>query len=254
MKQAALSKRAAGATPGAVDPAAATEQAWMSQLAGAQGWQPTPGPLLVVSPHPADEVLGAGGLIHSWAEAGHAVTVLSVTDGEAAYPGWRGLGDIRRQELTAALRQLATKHVSLMRLAIPDGRVQEYQNKLRNFLLSVAHPGITMIAPYERDGHPDYDSIGSVCCEIARITATPLARYPVWRWHHGEPAALQTESWGKFPLGINARHSKAHAVQSFASQLRPPRYRAAVNADDLRCFERPFEAFVLNRPAEDSLR
>ena len=254
MKQAAMTKRAVGAMPLDVDRDGITERAWISQLSSVRAWQPAPGPLLVVSPHPGDEVFGAGGLIHSWAEAGHPVTVLSVTDGEAAYSGWRGLGDIRRQELTAALRQLATKHVSLMRLAIPDGRAQEYQNKLRNFLLSVTHPGITMVAPFERDGHSDYDSIGSVCSEIARITATPLAKYLVWRWHQGDPGALHTETWGKFALGVNARHSKTHALQSFGSQLRPPRYSPAVTAQALRCFERPFEAFVLNRSAEDSFR
>jgi hypothetical protein len=39
-----------------------------------------------VTPHPDDEILGAGGLIRACAMAGRKVTVLSVTDGEAADP------------------------------------------------------------------------------------------------------------------------------------------------------------------------
>ena len=39
--------------------------------------------LVVVSPHPDDEVLACGGLMALAAQAGVAITVISVTDGEA---------------------------------------------------------------------------------------------------------------------------------------------------------------------------
>ena len=83
------------------------ESAWQRALADAPDWSPPDGPLLIVSPHPDDEVLGAGGLIHAWKILGRRVTVLSLTDGEAAYPQYRRLGQIRRQELKAALQVLS---------------------------------------------------------------------------------------------------------------------------------------------------
>src|ERR1700719_3455965 len=60
------------------------------------------------------EVLAAGGLIHSWAVGGRAVTIVSVTDGEAAFPRWRGLDLVRRDELKGALRKLCPTHVSVV--------------------------------------------------------------------------------------------------------------------------------------------
>src|SRR6266705_300032 len=62
------------------------EERWLEMLEDRPEWTPQNGPLLVVSPHPDDEVLAAGGLIHSWAAAGREVTIVSVTDGEAAFP------------------------------------------------------------------------------------------------------------------------------------------------------------------------
>ena len=43
--------------------------------------------LLVVAPHPDDEVLGSGGLLHLAVRAGRAVRVLLATDGQASHPG-----------------------------------------------------------------------------------------------------------------------------------------------------------------------
>ena len=88
--------------------------------------------IVVVSPHPDDEVLGAGGLIRVAAMAGHEVTILSVTDGEAAYPDWRGLGKIRRRELSNALNALAPSKVTSEPLNIPDGRVDQHRSALRD--------------------------------------------------------------------------------------------------------------------------
>ena len=78
--------RAARDTTQAFDPAdsGTPEEEWRQLLQGAQEWAPSQGPLIVVAPHPDDEVFGPGGLIRCWAAAGQSVTVVSVTDGEAA--------------------------------------------------------------------------------------------------------------------------------------------------------------------------
>lgn len=56
---------------------------WNRLLADRPAWSPEDGPLLVVAPHPDDEVLGAGGLIRAWAARGARVSVLSVSDEKA---------------------------------------------------------------------------------------------------------------------------------------------------------------------------
>jgi LmbE family N-acetylglucosaminyl deacetylase len=111
--------------------------------------------------------------------------------------------------------------------------------------MSLVDPFATLIAPYERDGHPDHDAIGGVCCRLARSHGIDFARYPVWAWHHADPASLEKERWGRFSLSFEARRAKARAVQCFASQLKPPRGVPVVPPHVLSHFERPYESFLL---------
>ena len=67
--------------------------------------------MVVVAPHPDDEILGCGGLLHHAVGQGIDVSVVAVTDGEACYPGepwWtpERLRSARRAELAAALGEL----------------------------------------------------------------------------------------------------------------------------------------------------
>src|ERR1700730_18852108 len=112
-------------TTPASDPtnAGTPEERWRELLEDRPEWSPQNGPLLVVSPHPDDEVLAACGLSHAGAAAGRAVTIVSVTDGEAAFPRWHGLDLVRRDELKGALRKLSQTHVSVLRIGLPDGKV-----------------------------------------------------------------------------------------------------------------------------------
>jgi LmbE family N-acetylglucosaminyl deacetylase len=221
------------------------ERAWQQVLADAPDWIPPDGPLLIVSPHPDDEILGAGGLIHAWKNLGRSVTVISVTDGEAAYPQWRRLGQIRREELREALHVLSDHPVLVVRLGIPDGRVADYGNKLRSAVFSLLEPGTTVLAPYEQDGHPDHEAAGRACIESAHAHGFMLARYPIWAWRHGDPQALSHARWGKFKLPDTARAAKANALQCFSSQLFPYRRNPVVPDHAMAYYSRPHEAFLL---------
>jgi LmbE family N-acetylglucosaminyl deacetylase len=221
------------------------EERWLKLLENRPEWTPQNGPLLVVSAHPDDEVLAAGGLIHSWAAAGREVTIVSVTDGEAAFPSWHGLDLVRRDELKGALRKLCLTHVSVVRIGLPDGRVGQYANRVRNVLLALIEPRMTLIAPYERDGHCDHDAIGEICIALARSHGIGLARFPIWAWHHSDPGTFADARWGRFVLSLEARRAKARAVQCFSSQLHPPRAPPAVPKPVLSHFERQYEAFIL---------
>jgi LmbE family N-acetylglucosaminyl deacetylase len=221
------------------------ESAWKAALADVPDWMPPDGPLLIVSPHPDDEVLGAGGLIHTWKMLGRSVTVVSLTDGEAAYPQYRRLAQIRREELREALQVLSDSPVLVVRLGIPDGRVAEHGNKLRSAVSSLLDPRTTVLVPYEQDGHPDHDAAGRVCSELARVHGFTLARYLVWAWRHADPQALRLARWGRFKLSGSAQAAKANALLCFSSQLFPYRRPPMVPDYAMAYFTRPYEAFLL---------
>jgi LmbE family N-acetylglucosaminyl deacetylase len=217
---------------------------WRAALDAVPSWLPATARLLVVSPHPDDEVLGAGGLIRHWTRARRPVTLLSITDGEAAYTDWPGLGLLRRSELQQALAILGGTRPLAVGLNIPDGRVQQHGEALRAALAALCDRDTTLIAPYEADGHPDHDAAGAVCREFAQTAGLAIARYPIWAWHHSTPAAMPAR-WGRFPLQPHTQRAKTAAVRCFRSQLRPDQRAPIIPAHVLAYFSRPYEAFVL---------
>jgi LmbE family N-acetylglucosaminyl deacetylase len=222
------------------------DREWLAALRAEAAWSPKPGPLLIVSPHPDDEVLGAGGLIRMWSERGHRVIVLSVTDGEAAYPEWRGLDLIRRAELDQALATLSSRLVRSVRLALPDGRVRMNMTGLIGALRKLCESGPTLVAPFEADGHPDHEAVASGCFEVAEQLGLPIVRYPIWAWHHAGPAAFAGTHWGRFALDAATQAAKRAAMNCFVSQLNPGNLREPiVPAHVLEYFTRDYEAFLI---------
>jgi LmbE family N-acetylglucosaminyl deacetylase len=222
-----------------------SEALWDAVLARQPALELPDAAILVVSPHPDDEVLGAGGLIRAAASAGRDVTVLSVTDGEAAYADWPDLGKTRCEEVREALRVLAPRKVTNHSLRIPDGCVARHQAILFAALDRYLSQRTLLVAPYERDGHPDHDATGEVCCEIARLHAAALWRYPIWTWHHSTPDCFANKSWGRFVLDAPAQRAKARALSCFPSQMRPSGREPIVPPHVMPYFARPHEAFLL---------
>lgn len=93
-------------------------------------WSPPEGELIVVAPHPDDETLGAGGLIHTWVRRQLPVTIISLTNGEAACAEVANLASVRQAELRNALRALSADNGRVLRLGIPDGRFDTILNVL----------------------------------------------------------------------------------------------------------------------------
>jgi LmbE family N-acetylglucosaminyl deacetylase len=221
------------------------EADWQAAITGFPDWAPPPRPLLIVSPHPDDEILGAGGLIRAWTQHRRPVTILSVTDGEAAYPDWKELARVRHIELKDALQTLGASQVPVIRLGIPDGCVTARARQLKKAIISAVATGSTIISPYERDGHPDHEAAGRVCCELARLDGFSVARYPIWTWHHGEPSIFKKMNGRKFMLDEAARRAKAAAMQRFSSQLAPAHRAPTVPDHVMAYFSRPYEVFLL---------
>jgi LmbE family N-acetylglucosaminyl deacetylase len=210
-----------------------------------QAWSVPAGPLVVIAPHPDDESLGAGGLIHSVARSSFPVTVIALTDGEAACPEVSNLGAVRHQEQCAALQRLSPIGIRLVRLGIPDGHVDGHSKRVVEALLRADTHRATWIAPFEHDGHPDHDAAGRIARKIAHERDVFIAHYPIWAWHQGTPETFAGRTVRSFSLSPAAQRSKQQAIQSYHSQLRIRPGGAIVPAHVLPYFSRPYEVFVL---------
>jgi LmbE family N-acetylglucosaminyl deacetylase len=222
------------------------EADWRKALAAQPAWVPRRGPLLVVSPHPDDEVLGAGGLMRLWNAWHLPVTLLSVTDGEAAYPDWQDLRERRRAELDCALGVLSLAHIPTVRLGLRDGGGEANRPALHEALAALCDHRPTLIAPYERDGHPDHEAAGETCRQVAQEYKLPIGRYPIWAWHHVRPQDFEGARMGRFALDTVTQAAKADAIDCFTSQLAPGDSRISIVPPHvLEHFKREFEAFLL---------
>jgi len=210
-----------------------------------QPWCPREGPLIIVAPHPDDETLGAGGLITTWARRQLPITLLSITDGEAACPEMADLATLRQRELSAALQVLSPGAAVVERLGLPDGRVGEHQVALAEALRAMTSSDVTIVAPFHQDGHPDHDIAGAVAQRVARQRGVTLVQYPIWAWHQATPLAFSGRRIGRFVLSQSAREAKAKAIRCHASQLRDRPGGPILPGHVVAYFDRPDEVFLL---------
>jgi LmbE family N-acetylglucosaminyl deacetylase len=184
--------------------------------------------LVVVAPHPDDEVLGAGGLLAATAHAGREQVLVAVTDGQASHPGsqlWpeAELRAQRRQESAVALRVLGAHACEVVRLGIDDGGIAAARAELAGRLAAIVRPGDVVVSPWRFDGHPDHEAAGQAAAAAAQAGGACHLEAPIWAWHWAEPGD-QRMPWPRalvLRLGSFPACRKSAAVRCFTSQLEP---------------------------------
>jgi len=163
--------------------------------------------VLVIAPHPDDEVIGCGGSIRLRVERGERVSVAFLTSGEL---GLKHLPRAKTWEIREAEAKKAAKILgveSLHFLRQPDWMLGDHVSAAAAALkplLQQETPAIIYL-PHEHDGHPDHQ-------------ATPRILRAALRHCRGlKPALLAYEIWT--PL-------TAHNVTVDISQVMPRKLRA----------------------------
>ncbi|MDB5892518.1 MAG: hypothetical protein JWQ88_49, partial [Rhodoferax sp.] len=151
-------------------------------------WLPLGARLVVVAPHPDDEVLAAGGLISRHAAGGGECLVVAVTDGEASHPGsaiWTPaeLARMRRAESNDGLRALGLRRAEIARLGLADGGVLAHRTQLAAGLALVLRPSDVVVTTWRLDGHPDHEATGETTADVCDHLGCRLLEAPVWMWH-----------------------------------------------------------------------
>jgi LmbE family N-acetylglucosaminyl deacetylase len=218
---------------------------WADWASHSPEWIPPAAHIVIVAPHPDDETLGAGGLIFSCARLGTKVTVISVTDGEAACPEVPALDIVRRRELVSAMRALELAPADIFRLGLPDGGLRDREVELAHSLSKCIPEGALMVAPFELDGHADHDAVGRASQRAARERGLTLVRYPIWAWHRGSAELFMERHSVRFMLSDEAREAKRKAISEHRSQVGERPGGAILPAHVLDYFHQPYEVFLL---------
>ena len=195
---------------------------WAGVTDAALPWEPPPVPVLVVVPHPDDEVLGTGALIGHQRACGHEVTVLAVTDGEAAYEGHDlgvDLADHRRREQLEALEELGVPAGAVVRLGLPDGRVADHEGALADAVADLAPPGSLVVAPSPLDHHCDHEAVGRAATRAADRRSLPVVHSLFWAWHHRDPGELAGTTKLARAIDDEVRRRRSSALARHRSQV-----------------------------------
>lgn len=227
------------------------EDSWLTALRPLPAWHPPHIPTLILAPHPDDETLGAGGLIHQLTSAGVPVTVIAVTDGELAYGITPGLAALRQHEQTQALAHLGVPSTHIHRLRLPDSSVATVEASLVAALAPYLHPGMHLVAPWQHDFHPDHEACGRAAQLLATRIPVQLTSYVFWTWHRGTPASFDGCLPVRLPLTDADLQAKQRALLCHQSQLVHPTGQPdqpILPKNLLAPAARPFEVYLPHAP------
>jgi LmbE family N-acetylglucosaminyl deacetylase len=220
------------------------EAEWLPVFVDLADWELPFVPTLVLAPHPDDETLGAGGLIAKLRRASIPVTIVAITDGENAYADTHSLGEIRVLEQTEAIRRLGVPERMIHRLHLPDRDVSDYEDQLVEMLLPLVTAGMHLVAPWQRDFHPDHEATGRAAARVAQKKNLSITYYLFWTWHRGKPSMLDGLPVTKLPLSDAELQSKLHALQAHVSQFEHGDGQPILSPELLVPAQRAFEVYI----------
>jgi LmbE family N-acetylglucosaminyl deacetylase len=225
-----------------IEVAGMSESAWSGWLAGIArrelgDWLLAGSRLVVLAPHPDDEILACGGLLAMHTARGGESLIMAASDGEASHAGcthspatpWAladGFADLaqhRRSESSEGLKRLAPKSFKTVRFGLPDGGLAQRQGELQAHLEQWLKPGDTLLTTWRHDAHPDHESCGQAAARTAASVGCRLLEAPVWMWHWGQPndARVPWHRLGSLALPHDVVQRKALALDAHVSQLTP---------------------------------
>ena len=213
--------------------------------------------MLVLAPHPDDEVLGAGGVMAETVRRGGRAAVIVATDGAFGANRERGarLAATRQGETRRAMERLGLGPGDVGFLGYADGGLAaawdeqwraarrdagevsatELVDALRGEIRSRVPRAVVVPMPLDR--HPDHAALGRFAMLAVLGDSPPtggpeLLAYlvhggPGWPAHHGDgcgamprpPGCSEAYPWLSFPLDAETQALEAALIREYRSQL-----------------------------------
>ncbi len=135
--------------------------------------------IIIIGAHP-DDPDKAGGTAYKWAQAGHDVLMVSLTNGDAGHQSIKAkqLAKIRREEARKAGEVIGVRYITLNN---HDGQLMPtYKNRLEVIRLIREQKADIVIFPRPYDYHPDHRYTGQLVLDAAYMVTVPaiLPRVP----------------------------------------------------------------------------
>ena len=164
--------------------------------------------LLVVAPHPTDEILSCGALLYLARRSGRDVCVLLATDASTRFI-----------ETCAALGELGLGPQSLAVLELPDGSLDRWQAEVSRAVVRTMRPNDVVVMPWREDGHADHAVVAHAVLDALQVLPVPYLEVPIVGLRAARPDN-QTMPWSRavrLPVEAVARARKQAAARCFTS-------------------------------------
>lgn len=145
------------------------------------------GTIVIIAPHPDDEIMGCGGLIQRLTSQGKEIHVVIMTGGEGSH---KGCCHISPEQLSSKRRKLAEyidsglgiKHIHF--LHYPDGGIsqQHHETNVLQSLLDQVHPSCAFV-PHWGEGWPDHVHAAEIVKSLLP-SQVEIYEYCVWLWYY----------------------------------------------------------------------
>ncbi|EJE53638.1 putative glycosyltransferase [Acidovorax sp. CF316] len=183
---------------------------------------PAPGGVLVLAPHPDDEVFGCAGAIAGHLQAGHSVQVVLLTAGSHGEQGEAGQGyaETRLSESAEAARVLGLPPPQCW--GLPDREISYGEALVGRITQAIAETGADAVyAPSPWELHPDHRATALCALEaVRRLEGVSLHLYEVSAPLRPNRLLDITPAWSL----------KQQAMQVFASQEKKLPYASFISA------------------------
>lgn len=183
--------------------------------------------VLIVAPHPDDEVIGCGGLIARLVEKGCMPHIIVMTGGEGSH---RVCCSAMAEDIKAARRMLTRKALAVLgmtedhihELNFPDGGIEECQKEemgILKTLIDTLKPE-TVLVPHWGEGWPDHVNAAKIVKQMVAGKAE-VWEYCVWMWYYNVWRGLDWKNAAVLTMNPREHLRKIEAIEAYVRPLAP---------------------------------
>lgn len=182
--------------------------------------------VLILAPHPDDEVMGCGGLIQRLCNQGIPPHVIILTGGGQSHSACCHLSEsvIKEERRTMAsqiLQKLGLPIDHLHLLDSPDGASSPYHGEMQKLqnLVAEIQPAAVFI-PHHGEGWPDHLVCRELVERMPSLGAAAIYEYCVWLWYYN----VWNLDWKRaclLQLSKKEQQAKCSAIVEYTESLAP---------------------------------
>lgn len=180
--------------------------------------------ILIISPHPDDEILGCGGLMANMVEENKKVLLVLLTKGENSHFDSPFISKDLLKEERVKLTQKAASKIKLpieniTFLDFKDGNINDKDSEIikLELLINSIKPDAVFV-PYHFEGNKDHETTSIIVKSITKNTPIHLIEYCVWFWRTlplREVFKIEWKNASIFKIGKTANIKKNDAISIY---------------------------------------